>query len=59
VIKMSKLIHKHDGGFMKKQDNGVRCQQCGYYLKQKEITSAYLNGKISIPFPKGPAKMTM
>jgi hypothetical protein len=57
--KMSNLTHKNDGGFMKKQDNGVRCQKCGYFLKQSEITSAYLYGKIILPFPKGPSKMTM
>jgi hypothetical protein len=56
---MSNLIHKTDGGFMKKQDNGVKCQQCGYFLKQSEITLAYLHGKILLPFRSGPAKMTM
>ncbi|MBZ2166774.1 hypothetical protein [Methanobacterium spitsbergense] len=56
---MSNLIHKTDGGFMKKQDKGVKCQQCGYFIKQNKITSAYLNGKISLPFITGPAKMTM
>lgn len=55
---MSNLIHKTDGGFMKKQDNGVKCQQCGYFLKQSEITLAYLHGKILLPFRSGPAKMT-
>ena len=58
VIKMSNLIHKTDGGFMKKQDNGVKCQHCGYFIKQSEITFAYLYGKISLPFLSGPAKMT-
>ena len=58
VIKMSNLIHKTDGGFMKKQTKGVKCQHCGYFLKQNEITSAYLHGKISLPFHSGPAKMT-
>ena len=59
VIKMSNLTHKTDGGFMKKQNKGVKCQQCGYFLKQSEITSAYLTGKISLPFQKGPAKRTI
>jgi hypothetical protein len=59
VLKVSNLIHKTDGGFMKKQEKGVKCQQCGYFIKQNEITSAYLNGKISLPFLTGPAKMTM
>ena len=54
---MSNLIHKNDGGFMKKQGKGVKCQQCGYSLKQSEITSAYLHGKILLPFLSGPAKM--
>jgi hypothetical protein len=56
---MSNLTHKTDGGFMKKHDKGVKCQHCGYFLKQSEITSAYLTGKISLPFLKGPAKMTI
>jgi hypothetical protein len=57
--KMSNLIHKTDGGFMKKHGNGIKCQHCGYFLKQKEITSAYLHGKIQLPFLSGPSKMTM
>jgi hypothetical protein len=56
---MSSLIHKNDGGFMKKQDKGVKCQQCGFFLKQSEITFAYLQGKILLPLLSGPAKMTM
>ena len=56
---MSSLIHKNDGGFMKKQDKGVKCQQCGYFLKQSEITFAYLHGKILLPLLSGPAKMRM
>jgi hypothetical protein len=56
---MSELIHKTDGGFMEKYDNGVKCQKCGYFLKQSKITSAYLEGKILLPFRSGPAKMTM
>ena len=55
---MSDLIHKVDGGFMKKQEKGVKCQKCGYFLKQKEIPWAYLHGKILLPFNSGPAKMT-
>jgi intracellular sulfur oxidation DsrE/DsrF family protein len=53
---MSSLIHKTDGGIMKLQKNGVKCQKCGYSLDQSEITSAYLNGKILLPFHSGPAK---
>jgi hypothetical protein len=56
---MSNLIHKSDGGLMKKQKNGVKCQKCGYFLKQKEITVAYLHGKIELPIRSGPAKMKM
>ena len=56
--KMSNLIHKTDGGFMQKQENGVKCQKCGYFLKQSQITSAYLQGKILLPFHSGPSKMT-
>ena len=55
---MRNLIHKTDGGFMQKQENGVKCQKCGYFLKQSQITSAYLQGKILLPFHSGPAKMT-
>ena len=57
--KMSNLIHKNDGGFMKIQDKGVKCQRCGYFLKQSEITFAYLHGKILLPLLSGPAKMRM
>jgi hypothetical protein len=53
---MSNLIHKTDGGFMKNQDKGVKCQHCGYFIKQNNITSTYLHGEISLPFLSGPAK---
>jgi len=56
---MSDLIHKIDGGFMEKQNNGVKCQKCGYFLEQSKITSAYIRGKILLPFSSGPAKMTL
>lgn len=56
---MSNLIHKSDGGYMRKHDNGVKCQKCGFFLKESEITSAYLDGMISLPFRSGPAKMKM
>ena len=56
---MSDLIHKVDGGFMKKEENGVKCQKCGYFIKHSEITSAYLHGKIMLPFHSGPAKMNL
>jgi hypothetical protein len=56
---MSNLIHKVDDGFMEKEKNGVKCQKCGYFLKQSKITSAYIHGKILLPFRSGPAKMTM
>ena len=49
---MSKLTHKIDGGFMEKGVEGIKCQKCGYFLKQKEITFAYHTWKniITIPF---------
>ena len=51
---MSNLIHKNDGGFMKKQGKGVKCQQCGYSLKQSEITSVFTwKDTITIPFRSG------
>jgi hypothetical protein len=56
---MSDLIHKADGGFMRKHENGVKCQKCGYFLEKSQIRSAYLNGKISLPFNTGPASMKM
>jgi hypothetical protein len=56
---MSNLIHKADGGFMKKQKNGVKCQKCGYFVKHDDITKAYLQGKIELPIRVGPAKMKM
>ena len=34
---MSNLVHKTDGGFMEKKDNGVKCQKCGYFLKQAKL----------------------
>jgi hypothetical protein len=37
----------------------LKCQKCGYFLKQSKITSAYLEGKIVLPFRSGLAKMTM
>ncbi len=46
---MSEIIHTKDKGLMIKYDNIIKCDICGYYLKQSEITSAYLNGKISLP----------
>ena len=56
---MSKLTHKIDGGFMEKGVEGIKCQKCGYFLKQKEITWAYLQGKILLPFRSGPTKNFM
>ena len=56
---MSELTHKVDGGFMEKKGNGIRCQKCGYFLNQKEITTAYLKGVISLPFRSGPSKMSL
>lgn len=34
---------------MEKHDEIIKCKICGYYLKQSEITSVYLSGKISKP----------
>jgi hypothetical protein len=56
---MSELTHKVDGGFMEKRGNGIKCQKCGYFLHQKEITMAYLKGSISLPFRSGPSKMSL
>jgi hypothetical protein len=56
---MSRLIHKIDGGFMSEHNNGVKCQKCGYYIKKSDIRSAYLNGKILLPFNTGPSSMKM
>jgi hypothetical protein len=33
---------------MEKHDESIKCTLCGFYLKQSEITSAYLSSKISI-----------
>ena len=57
--KMSELTHKVDGGFMEKWGNGIKCQKCGYFLHQKEITMAYLKGSIALPFRSGPSKMSL
>jgi len=46
---MSEIIHSKDNGLMEKHDGGIKCNICGYYLKQSEITSAYLNGIITLP----------
>jgi hypothetical protein len=59
MLYMSSLIHKTDGGLMKKLKNGVKCQKCGYFVKDNEITQAYLHGKIELPIRTGPAKMNM
>ena len=53
---MSELIHNKDGGLMERYKKGVKCQKCGYFLKQKEITWAYLHGNILLPFHSGPSK---
>ncbi len=53
---MSNLIHKTDGVFIEKQNKGVKCQHCSYFIKHNDITSAYLHGKISLPFLSGPEK---
>jgi hypothetical protein len=53
------MEHKTDGGFMGKYDKGVKCQKCGYFLKQSKISSVYLEGKILLPFCSGSAKITM
>ena len=45
---MSKIIHPKDNGLMEKDYESIKCIICGYYLKQSEITSAYINGKISL-----------
>jgi hypothetical protein len=44
---------------MEINDNGRKCQKCGYFLNQKEITGAYLHGKILLPFRSSPSKMDM
>lgn len=44
---------------MEINDNGIKCQKCGYFLNQKEITGAYLHGKILLPFRSSPSKMDM
>jgi hypothetical protein len=46
---MSEIIHTKDNGLMEKHDKSIKCNICGYHLKQSEITSAYLSGKISLP----------
>ena len=45
---MSKIIHPKDNGLMEKDYESIKCIICGYYLKQSEITSAYISGKISL-----------
>jgi hypothetical protein len=45
---MSEIIHNKDGGLMEKYDQSIKCNICGYHLKQSKITSAYLSGKISL-----------
>ncbi|WP_156096040.1 hypothetical protein [Methanobacterium sp. SMA-27] len=45
---MSQLIHSKDKGLMEKQDDSIKCNICGYHIKQSEITSAYLSGRISL-----------
>jgi len=55
-IKCPELIHNKDGGLMERYKKGVKCQKCGYFLKQKEITWAYLHGNILLPFHSGPSK---
>jgi hypothetical protein len=45
---MSKIIHPKDNGLMEKDYESIKCIICGYYLKQSKITSAYINGKISL-----------
>ena len=47
---MSNLVHKADGGFMEKKDNGVKCQKCGYFLKTSEITAGISLWKNSFTF---------
>ncbi len=56
---MSNLTHKIDGGLMKVVDKGIKCQKCGFFVKQNDITKAYLGGKIELPIRTGPAKMDM
>ena len=56
---MSRLTHKIDNGFMQNIGGGIKCQKCGYFLKQKEIPWAYLHGKILLPFNSGPSKMNI
>jgi len=45
---MSEIIHTKDNGLMEKDEEGIKCILCGYYLKQSKITSEYLRGIISI-----------
>jgi hypothetical protein len=56
---MSELTHIIDGGFMEKRDGKLKCQKCGYSIREKDITKAYLQGIISLPFRSGPAKMSL
>ena len=56
---MSNVTHKLDNGIMKVVNKGIKCQKCGYFLKQKEIPWAYLHGKILLPFRPGPSKMNI
>jgi hypothetical protein len=46
---MSEIIRSKDKGLMEKYDDSIKCNICGYHLKQSEITAAYLSGEISLP----------
>jgi len=50
---MRKILHTHDNGLMDKNGENLKCNLCGYLLKQSEITSAYISGKISISPEEG------
>ena len=46
---MSEIIHTKDNGIMTRQGEGIKCNICGYYLKQNEITFEYLKDNIRLP----------
>ena len=45
---MGVIIHDKDNGLMKNHEKGIKCSICGYYLKDSEIRTEYLNGSISL-----------
>ncbi len=34
---------------MELDKDGINCNKCGYFVKQSQITSAYINGLITLP----------